>query len=375
MRPGDERNSRPCQGASLDWEVSLMLPHYRNRFAAAGSWIPAPPPFSTELRKEGGTCTSAVYNENWLRQRFVLISNYCHHSGVASMSKILFCYRQDALPELAERIYIHLCEEFGTGRVVRDVPPGTNLLKYCDETITKDDIVLIAAGGEWVPRLNNIYDFVRLQIDTALRRKIVIVPVLLEDALMPEAGSLPESLRPLLLIQAAQIREANFDSDIASLTGGIKGELPPALSMPPKKVDKSKKQNRKAIKDGWLSTPTEFRLSLYILSAVILVIAAYFANSVGWRVIQITIFIVLAFYIARFSIVRKAALEYLFSLMLAFGGAVANSNVINSAIGWVSGNIHDNIPGIDQKDIATAVTMIGIAILLVISALLWKRSE
>lgn len=291
------------------------------------------------------------------------------------MSKVLFCYRQDALPDLAERIYIHLCEEFGTERVVRDVSPGTNLLKYCDETIAKDDIVLIAAGGEWVPRLNNIHDFVRLQIDTALRRKIAIVPVLLEDALMPEAGSLPESLRPLLLLQAAQVREANFDSDIASLTGGIKGEWPPALSVPPKKAKKARKQNGKTIKDGWLSTPTEFRLSLYILSAVILVIAAYFANSVGWRVIQITIFVVLAFYIARFSIVRKAALEYLFSLMLAFGGAVANSNVINSAIGWVSGNIHDNIPGIEQKDIATAVTMIGIAILLVISALLWKRSE
>jgi hypothetical protein len=291
------------------------------------------------------------------------------------MSKIFFCYRQDALPKLAERIYIRLCEEFGTGRVVRDVPPGTNLLKYCDETIAKDDIVLIAAGGEWAPRLNNIHDFVRLQIDTALRRKIVIVPVLLEDARMPEAGSLPESLRPLLLLQAAQVRQANFDSDIDSLTGGIKGELPPALSVPPKKVKKSKKQNRKTLKDGWLSTPTEFRLSLYILSAVILVIAAYFANSVGWRVIQITIFIVLAFYIARFSIVRKAALEYLFSLMLAFGGAVANSNVINSAIGWVSGNIHNNIPSIDQKDIATAVTMIGISIVLVISALLWKRSE
>jgi hypothetical protein len=294
---------------------------------------------------------------------------------MALMSKILFCYRKDALPKLAERIYIRLCEEFGTGRVVRDVPPGTNLLKYCDETIAKDDIVLIAAGGEWVRRLNNIHDFVRLQIDAALRRKIAIVPVLLEDALMPEAGSLPESLRPLLLLQAAQVREAYFDSDIASLTAGIKGELPPALSAPPKKVKKSKEHRKKTSKDGWLATPTEFRLSLYILLAVILVIAANFANSVGWRVIQITIFIVLAFYIARFSIVRKAALEYIFSLMLASGGAVANSNVINSVIVWISGNIHDNMPGIDQKDIATAVTMIGIAILLVISALLWKRSE
>ena len=291
------------------------------------------------------------------------------------MSKILFCYRQDVLPKLAERIYICLCEEFGSGQVVRDVPPGTNLLKYCDENIAKDDIVLIAADGEWAPRLNNIHDFVRLQIDTALRRKTVIVPVLLEDALMPEVSFLPESLRPLLLLQAAQVREANFDSDIASLTGGIKGELPPALSVPPKKVKKSKEQKRKTLKAGWLSTPTEFRLSLYILSAVILVIAANFANSVGRQVIQITIFVVLAFYIARFSIVRKAALEYLFSLMLAFGGAVANSNVINSAIGWVSGNIHDNVPSVDEKDIAMAVTMIGISILLVIGALLWKRSE
>ncbi len=289
------------------------------------------------------------------------------------MSKIFFCYRQDVLPELAERIYDRLCEDFGGARIVKDVPPGTNFLDYCDENIAKGDIILMVAGGEWASRLNNIYDFTRLQIETALQRKSLLVPVLLEDTSMPEATALPESVRPLLFRQAVQVRGADFESGITSLTRCIRGQLPHASSRRIKKK-KSEKQKGRSIKDNWLSTPAEFRLSLYALLAVILVTLAYVANWVGGRIIQVTIFIVLAFYIARFSMVRKALLEYVFSLMLALGGVAANSGAINSIIGWLSNNIHSSVPSVEQNDISKIVIMLGISIFLIISALLWRRS-
>ncbi len=291
------------------------------------------------------------------------------------MSKIFFCYRQDVFPELAERIYTHLCDHFGDGRIVRDVPPGTNFKKYCDENIAKGDIVLIVAGGEWAPRLNNVYDFTRLQIEAALQRKILAVPVLLEDTSLPEATAFPESVRPLLFRQSVRVREAHFDSDIARLTGGISGEVITISSKQPRETKKSDKKSEKYIEGGWLSTPAEFRLSLYVLLAVILAAIAYATTVSLLRYALVAILIILAFYIARFSMIRKALLEYVFSLMLAFGGAAANSGAISGIVSLISNNIHNSMPTVDQNDIAKIVIISGVSIFLIISALLWRRAE
>jgi hypothetical protein len=49
-------------------------------------------------------------------------------------------------------------------------------------------------------------DFVRIEIETALRRQIPIVPVLVGRASMPKEKDLPEPLRPLVFRNAAELR-------------------------------------------------------------------------------------------------------------------------------------------------------------------------
>ena len=45
-------------------------------------------------------------------------------------------------------------------------------------------------------RLDDPKDFVRIELDSALKRDIRVIPVPIDGALMPLANELPESLKP-----------------------------------------------------------------------------------------------------------------------------------------------------------------------------------
>src|SRR5262249_36897361 len=64
-------------------------------------------------------------------------------------------------------------------------------------------------------------DYVRAEIESALSRKIPVVPVLLGDTPVPSADSLPPAIRPLLQLQATRLQRSSFDADAKSLIDGI----------------------------------------------------------------------------------------------------------------------------------------------------------
>jgi hypothetical protein len=66
-------------------------------------------------------------------------------------------------------------------------------------------------------RLEDPHDFVRLEIETALARKVPIIPVLVAAAEMPDPEDLPESLAPLTRRQALEVSETRFDYDVGQL--------------------------------------------------------------------------------------------------------------------------------------------------------------
>jgi hypothetical protein len=54
---------------------------------------------------------------------------------------------------------------------------------------------LSARNEEGRDRLHNPDDIVRLELKTALDRKIQIIPLLVQDAIMPRAEQLPDDLK------------------------------------------------------------------------------------------------------------------------------------------------------------------------------------
>jgi hypothetical protein len=70
-------------------------------------------------------------------------------------------------------------------------------------------------------RLDNPGDFVRLEIGTALKRGIRVIPVLVDGASMPPSGQLPEDLKPLALRNALNVSHERFRADAERLIGSV----------------------------------------------------------------------------------------------------------------------------------------------------------
>jgi hypothetical protein len=66
---------------------------------------------------------------------------------------------------------------------------------------------------------------VRLEIGIALKRGIRVIPVLVEGALMPQSGQLPENLKPLARRNALNVSHDRFRADTERLIGAVERAL------------------------------------------------------------------------------------------------------------------------------------------------------
>ena len=144
--------------------------------------------------------------------------------------EVFINYRRDDSTAFAGRLYDLLVTALGREKVLIDVERidlGLDFRAAIEATIAQCDIVLVVIGPEWLQsgRLNNPDDFVRLEIETALRLAKIVIPVLAGDARMPKASDLPESIRPIIRRQAVSLRHERFRSDAQSLIHAIQESL------------------------------------------------------------------------------------------------------------------------------------------------------
>ena len=67
----------------------------------------------------------------------------------------------------------------------------------------------------------------RIEIATALRRNIPVIPILLEDTRVPKAERLPDELKPLSRRNGLEVRSASFHGDMDRLVRGLRGHSGP----------------------------------------------------------------------------------------------------------------------------------------------------
>jgi hypothetical protein len=133
-----------------------------------------------------------------------------------NQDSIFISYRRsDSIAETG-RIYDRLVTDFGRERVFKDVdsiPFGIDFADYLDQAVSQCQVLLVIIGKTWLNvtepdgtrRIDDPNDFVRIEIESALRRGIPVIPVLLEGATMPRSDQLPEALAPLARRNAAQV--------------------------------------------------------------------------------------------------------------------------------------------------------------------------
>jgi len=176
----------------------------------------------------------------------------------------------------AGRLYDALTSRFGPDHVFMDIDtidPGVDFAEVINREVTSCDVVIALIGRGWVNatdakgqrRLEDPDDFVRLELESALARDIVLIPACVQGAGIPSPHELPPSLAPLVRRQGIELRDVGWHDDVGRLIrrlqriaeGSVEGERP----QPPA---------RQATAE---SMPRSWR-SKRLLAAVALVVAA-----------------------------------------------------------------------------------------------------
>ena len=142
------------------------------------------------------------------------------------MSKAFINYRRSDAAVHANLLYDWIRERYGEMRVFKDVDtiePGLDFEEAIERAVASSEVMLVVIGKDWVVdangrrRLDDVDDYVRMEIATALRSNIRVIPVLVEEAQMPASTDLPEPLMSLPRRQAFELSDARSRIDRTEL--------------------------------------------------------------------------------------------------------------------------------------------------------------
>jgi len=142
---------------------------------------------------------------------------------------IFISYRRQDSIDVTGRIHDRLVAQFGSDGVFKDVdaiPFGVDFRKHLEQQVSHCPTLLAIIGPNWFNatdargnrRLDDPTDWVRLEIETALSRDSVVIPVLVGGAKLPRDTELPTSLKGLAYRQSALVRhDPDFHRDVDRL--------------------------------------------------------------------------------------------------------------------------------------------------------------
>lgn len=149
-------------------------------------------------------------------------------SDPAALGRIFISYRREDTAYPAARLFDLLVAHYGEGQVFKDVDtirPGKDFARVIKSAVESCSVLLALIGGQWLSvtdnngerRIDCPDDYVRLELQTALSRDILVIPVLAGALRMPSAEELPNCLVKLAVRQAHTLDPVHFDSDTDEL--------------------------------------------------------------------------------------------------------------------------------------------------------------
>jgi hypothetical protein len=141
---------------------------------------------------------------------------------------IILNYRREDTSGHAGRLYDDLVDQFGRDQVFMDIDaiePGVDFGEVIEHAVGSASVFLSLIGQRWlsavdakgVRRLDKPDDFVRLEIEAALRPEVRVIPVLIQNATMPTSEELPPSLAPFARRNAIELRDNSWRYDVDRL--------------------------------------------------------------------------------------------------------------------------------------------------------------
>jgi hypothetical protein len=121
---------------------------------------------------------------------------------------------------------------FGENNVFMDVDmaPGVDFVDRITEAVATCHVLIVVMGPNWAtvkdengrPRLADPEDFVRLEVEAALRRpEVTPIPVLVAGAKMPDREQLPQEIRAIARRNALELSDLRWRQDVGRLIGTL----------------------------------------------------------------------------------------------------------------------------------------------------------
>jgi hypothetical protein len=150
----------------------------------------------------------------------------------AAAPKLFISYRREETAGHAGRLYDAIAGRFGERNVFMDVnlAPGIDFVEQITTAVGACDVLLVVMGPRWATpsdengrsRLEDPNDFVRLEVETALRRPDVrVIPLLVAGARMPDPDNMPESVQALSRRNALELSDLRWHHDVGRLVSTL----------------------------------------------------------------------------------------------------------------------------------------------------------
>jgi len=171
--------------------------------------------------------------------------------------KIFISYRRGDDPGNTGRLFDHLQQAFGPEQLfmyVDSIAPGLDFVRVLEEQVGQCDVLLAMIGPRWFDaldqhgsrRIDDPNDFVRIEIESALKQDKRVIPVLVGETRMPRLEDLPEAIRPLARRNAVRMTHERFRADAHSLIRALQQALDEAEALRQARVEAARRAQTEA---------------------------------------------------------------------------------------------------------------------------------
>jgi hypothetical protein len=150
---------------------------------------------------------------------------------------IFISYRRNDSGDIAGRLYDRLRDILGENAVFWDVysmRAAHDFRTQMEASLNRCHVFLCVMGDQWAGPsgantrlIDDPADYVRIEVETALRRGVPVIPVFVRGAQMPPPAFFPETLKELAFRHGLPLRaDPDFPRDLAHLISELTVHLP-----------------------------------------------------------------------------------------------------------------------------------------------------
>jgi glucose/arabinose dehydrogenase len=165
----------------------------------------------------------------------------------SSSGGIFLSYRREDAAPYARLLQYQLSERFPDARVFMDldsIEAGLDFAEVIRDAVSSSAVLVALIGRQWATladeqgrrRLDDPDDYVRFEVQTALKRGVRVIPVLVDDARPLRQQQLPAELEKLARLNALELSYGRYQYDSGRLLDLVQRVLAAAgdLATPPR---------------------------------------------------------------------------------------------------------------------------------------------